>query len=177
MTPAQTAADQFTHRRAAAARRVAEGRWSPTEAEARLRPWLHIAAMAHAQLDLCTEEFTVIFPYAGAQAAAGDSTDKRPRAGEAVRIPLALSLSQAERAAALAELAAARDAALDTVDRMVLGEDQPHQRALAQARALDRLARHLGAPPWQPVGRTPSTSELAPRAQAAAGDSAELVRA
>lgn len=132
MTAREIAAYQFGHRRAWLAREVADRKRTQADAEHRLLPWLHIAAMAGAQIDAVYQDHLQIFPY--------------DRAGQTVQVPLALSLSQAQRTAALAELARARDAAFDAVDRALNDEDRT--RRIQQARSIALLAHDLDAPPY-----------------------------
>lgn len=128
MTYAETAAAQFTQRRAWLSREVREGRLTPDVADDRLRPWLHLAAIAGAQLDAVFEDGVTLFPF--------------DRAGQPARLPMSLFLTADDRAAALDQLGRARDAAIH------VSETQPDRTD--QARALDQLARHLGAPPHNP---------------------------
>lgn len=174
VTPAAIALEQFEKRRAWHARQVAGGHESEAEAEARLLPWLHLACLAglgssseaiadkHLE-ELCFERGTAIFPWA--------------EAGREVRIPLALSLSNEEREAALRTLAIARNAAIDILDKRSAtstatppnarslkgrtaaaapvakpsGADAPRpasEGATNGTRALIKLADHLGCPPY-----------------------------
>jgi hypothetical protein len=131
-SPADTAAAAFRQRQAFASKQVGAGALTAGDAEARLRPWLHIAAIAGSELPELTEHATVIFP--------------SERAGQTVRVPLAVSLplTRGERDTALTELARARDAALDEFDT------HPAAAKIEVTRALCRLADHLGAPAWRP---------------------------
>lgn len=125
MTPAQTAAAEYTRRRAWLAAQVTAGELAADSAEARLRPWLHLAAIAGAEIPAVYEDTIYLFPW--------------DLAGQPARIPLALTLTLADRTAALTALARARDAAVAASER--------DPRKLDHARALDRLAWHLLAPP------------------------------
>lgn len=131
MTPAELAAYHFGQRRAYAAKQVAKRAVTAEDANARVLPWLHIAAMAGAQIDAVYEDHIQIFPY--------------DRAGQSVQVPLALALTHAQRAAALAELARARNAALDAVPDP---SDPGFSRASTIAHGLQNLAAYLGAPPY-----------------------------
>ena len=142
-TAREIAADQFGHRRAWLAREVAERKRTQADAERRLLPWLHIAAMAGVGscseaiaskdvIDAVYQDHLQIFPY--------------DRAGQTVQVPLVLSLSQDQRTAALGELARARDAAFDAVDRALNDEDRA--RRIQQARSIALLAHDLDAPPY-----------------------------
>ncbi len=142
MTPAELAAYHFGQRRAYASKKVARRELTVEDAEARVRPWLHIAAMAGAQIDAVYEDHIQIFPY--------------DRAGQSVQVPLAIRLTTPDRNAALAELARARDAAIDALPDP---SDPGFSRASTIAHGLQNLAAYLGAPPY-------------PCAQVAAGDSA-----
>lgn len=142
MTPRDIAAYQFGHRRSWLARQVTDGKLAHADAEARLRPWLHLAAMAGAEIDAVYEDHIQVFPY--------------DRAGQPVQVPLVLSLSQADRTAALAELARARDAAIEAVPDP---SDAGFSRASTAAHNLQNLAAYLGAPPYPLVSsevETPS---------------------
>lgn len=131
MTPAELAAYHFGQRRAYAAKQVAKHAVTAEDANARVLPWLHIAAMAGAQIDAVYEDHIQIFPY--------------DRAGQSVQVPLALTLTQAQRATALAELARARNAALDALPDP---SDPGFPRASTIAHGLQNLAAYLGAPPY-----------------------------
>lgn len=63
-SPAEIAARAFTRRRGFAARQVGAGRSTPAEADAKLSPWLALAAEAGADLPELYEDQEVIFPFA-----------------------------------------------------------------------------------------------------------------
>lgn len=117
MTLADISLAQFQRRRAWLARQVSEGRLAAPEADRRLLPWLHVACLAGADLP--------------------DFTDA---AGQAVPIPTGPAVGAADRAAALRELALARNAALDSPLARPVQTDQ--------ARELVALAAALGCPPY-----------------------------
>lgn len=157
MTPAEIATHLFTQRRNWARADVAAGKLAPEQANDRLRPWLHLAAMASAQaaagdsankaaaLPELQEWGDTIFPYpaSSSRQAIGQ---QEIRAGEPVRVPLAvtLPLSRGERDNALAVLARARDDALNAFDQ------HPSPAAVEAARQLTTLANHLVAPAYRP---------------------------
>lgn len=132
MTPAEIATHLFTQRRNWARADVAAGKLTAEQANDRLRPWLHLAAMAGADLPHLQEQGETVFPF--------------ERAGEPVRVPLAvtLPLSRGERDNALAVLARARDDALNAFDQ------HPSPAAVEAARQLTTLANHLVAPAYRP---------------------------
>lgn len=143
MNSAEIARQEFLRRRAWLVREYGEGRIALDEAEARLRPWLHAAAMIGAQLDLCVDHHVVIYPWA--------------RAGEAMRIPLALSLSPDQRNEARFAVARARDAAVCYAEA-ASGEERA--RLIPPARALALLAHDLCAPPFgHPSLAAPATAQ------------------
>ncbi len=150
MTPAAIAAGEFTSRRAWLAGQVEQRLMAEREANDRLRPWLHIAAMAGARIEAVHEAGVIVFPF--------------ERAGEDVAIPLILSLSQAQRHAARAELARARDAAI-----LAAGDrgEAPGGNLFERAQGLVILARHLGAPPYLPSSSRASTRDPAKQGAAA----------
>lgn len=130
--PGQIAADQFRRRQAILRRDLAEQRIALTQAEAKLAPWLAIAAMAGAQLDELYENTEIVAPAA--------------RAGEPVRIRLQ-STDICSRGDALAALARARDAAIDRVPDPA---DPTFAQLSEAAHQLQVLAAFLGAAPYQP---------------------------
>lgn len=137
MTPAQIAAAEFQRRRAWLSRQVAGRHEQPGAANVKLLPWLHIAAMAGAQIDAVYEDAVTIFPF--------------DQGGKVVKSPIVLTLTNDERTTALQTLARARDAAVDAVP------DPSHEtfaRLSAAAHGLQNLAAYLGAPPY----RCPSLS-------------------
>lgn len=137
MTPlAATAAEQYRRRRAWLSRELAERRIVAAEAQAKLLPWLHVAALAGAEIEGVTERGVTIYPW--------------DRAGQPVDIPLVLSLTKEDRTAALEALAAARDAAVEAADPVEAEPGPLNDRALREALGLAALARHLGARPHVP---------------------------
>ena len=118
----------FRARQAIASRLIAEGKWSRAQAEAKLRPWLAIAALAGADLAELQDEGIVIFPPA--------------QAGAPCRLRHSAS-DICPRADALAELARARDAALDALPAIAASASEATQDLVV-------LAIHLGAPAYHP---------------------------
>lgn len=135
MTHAQIAADEYTSRRAWLAREVEAGRMARAEAEQRLTPWLHLAAICGAEVPGTVEDGLHLYPW--------------DKAGQPAQIPLRLSLSPADRTEALRALAAARDAAI------LVSSTSPEKTE--RARALMRLADHLGAPPIDRARTAPTS--------------------
>jgi len=131
MTSPEIAAALYHRWQNYASKQVARRELTVEDAEARVRPWLNIAAMAGAQIDAVYEDHIQIFPY--------------DRAGRSVQIPLAIRLTTADRTAALAELGRARDAAINAVPDP---SDPGFSRASTIAHGLQNLAAYLGAPPY-----------------------------
>lgn len=134
MTPAQMAAIEYQRRRDWLSRAIAEHKLSPADAEAKLRPWLAIAAMAGADLPELFDEHATIFPY--------------ETAGQTVREPTAID-KICPRPQALAALGAARNAAIDALDEHRAGDPAAARRKVETARRLATLAMVLGAPPYR----------------------------
>lgn len=63
MNPAAITAQEYTHRRAYLAREVAAGRMARTEAEQRLTPWLHLAAICGAEVPGTVEDGLHLYPW------------------------------------------------------------------------------------------------------------------
>lgn len=159
MTPAAISAAEYTSRRAYLAREVAAGRMARDEAEARLTPWLHLAAICGAEVPGTVEDGLHLYPW--------------DRAGQPAQVPLVLSLSPAERTEALRALANARDAAILACAQVAGGGGGASARSsspkggsadrVSRARNLMRLASHLGAPPIDRARTAPPSQKEAVR--------------
>lgn len=151
---AQIGAGLFRQRQSYAARMVAEGRLTREQAEAKLRPWLAIAAMAGADLPELELHGNELWPDTGKPV-----------------IHRRFAADIAPAAEWRAALATARDAALkqqsDSADQSALKQQggSANQNALKQqsgsadqnTRDLIRLANALHAPPAMPAGEGGST--------------------
>lgn len=132
MTPAAIALAQFTQRRAYLARTGTPA----AEAEAKLRPWAAIALRAGSDLALISLHVaTAHEDYRCARLT--DSQARACTAADLCSLPTAL-----------AELARARDAAIDHVPEPTAPE---FPQASAAAHQLQVLAAYLGAPAYRPT--------------------------
>ena len=125
MNPAALSAQQYQLRKHACLSAIAERRITTAQAEARLRPWLSIAAICGADLEELRVGNAPVHPQGGP----GSSSQTSIRAPHT---------DFASREDALEALAKARDAALD------------RNMADEATRGLLALARHLRCRPYSP---------------------------
>lgn len=139
-SPADIAARAFLRRRGFAARQVGAGRSTPADAEAKLAPWLAIAAEAGADLPELLEPWEVIYPFDRA----GQTIQRRRRADDIS--------PRADRHATLAHAAAAQ------LDAQALDPSPVNTDAL---RELLALCAALGVRVPQPIEITQAERKTA----------------
>lgn len=144
-TTADIAATAFLRRRSFAARQVREQRSTPADAEAKLAPWLALAAEAGADLPECFEPWEVIYPFDRA----GETIQRRIRPDDIAPRDL--------RHAVLAKA---------TVAQIEAQAIDPSPANTAAARDLLDLCSALGVRVEAPTEITVSGSPLAERTAA-----------
>ena len=137
---AQYAAEAFAARKLMARQTVDARRMSLSQAEAHMKPWAAIACLAGADLPDLAD-------------AIADRTSKGAD-GEWITSPaearFLVALDICPRDTALAVLAVARKAALDALPE----QGDPNSPQFTAASALNKLAVHLGCPPYLPADRS-----------------------